>query len=400
MKKVTVITLQNVRNYGSVLQAVATQKVFEDLGCQVDFINYVKDGLLSSKFQRIKLWVEKRNIFQKVIYGILLYPTFVREDRMFPRFLNKYLNQQDKVYGTEESFKKIKIDSDIYCTGSDQVWNSGWNGGILKPLFLSFVPDNVKKIAYSASFGKPQLDDWEKEETRKLLQRYSAISVREKSAVNICEDLGLPSVTHVLDPTLQVNKDFWMSLLTESQRVRTDKGKYVLVYQLNSNREFDRYAKEFAKRKGWKLVRFCLRYDQIVRPGKSILIPEVTDFISLIANAGCVITDSFHGTAFCCNLNTPMICIYPNEFSSRLASLLQLTGLEQRHLKEYNDFSYVEKTNVDFERVNSILNQERAKGVVGKVARIAGQQRIVVEISGLCLVATAYIPTDFIEIVK
>lgn len=58
-----------------------------------------------------------------------------------------------------------------------------------------------------------------------------------------------------------------------------------------------------------------------------------------------------------------MICIYPNEFSSRLASLLQLTGLEQRHLKEYNDFSYVEKTNVDFERVNSILNQERAKGV-------------------------------------
>ena len=337
MKKVTVITLQNVRNYGSVLQAVATQKVFEDLGCQVDFINYVKDGLLSSKYQRIKLWVEKRNIFQKVIYGILLYPTFVREDRMFPRFLNKYLNQQDKVYGTEESFKKIKIDSDIYCTGSDQVWNSGWNGGILKPLFLSFVPDNVKKIAYSASFGKPRLDDWEKEETRLLLQRYSAISVREKSAVNICEDLGLPSVTHVLDPTLQVNKDFWMSLLTESQRVRTDKG--------------------------WKLVRFCLRYDQIVRPGKSILIPEVTDFISLIANAGCVITDSFHGTAFCCNLNTPMICIYPNEFSSRLASLLQLTGLEQRHLKEYNDFSYVEKTNVDFERVNFILNQERAKGV-------------------------------------
>lgn len=40
------------------------------------------------------------------------------------------------------------------------------------------------------------------------------------------------------------------------------------------------------------------------------------------------------------------------------------------------------------------------KGVTGRVARIAGQQRIVVEISGLCLVATAYIPTEFIEIVK
>lgn len=40
------------------------------------------------------------------------------------------------------------------------------------------------------------------------------------------------------------------------------------------------------------------------------------------------------------------------------------------------------------------------KGVVGKVARIAGQQRIVIEISGLCLVATAYIPTDFTEIIR
>ena len=37
------------------------------------------------------------------------------------------------------------------------------------------------------------------------------------------------------------------------------------------------------------------------------------------------------------------------------------------------------------------------KGVVGKVARIAGQQRVVVEISGLCSLATAYIPSAFIE---
>ena len=37
------------------------------------------------------------------------------------------------------------------------------------------------------------------------------------------------------------------------------------------------------------------------------------------------------------------------------------------------------------------------QGVIGKVARIAGQQRIVVEISGLCLVATAYIPSAFVD---
>ena len=40
------------------------------------------------------------------------------------------------------------------------------------------------------------------------------------------------------------------------------------------------------------------------------------------------------------------------------------------------------------------------EGVTGKVARIAGQQRVVVEITGLCLVATAYIPTNLIRELK
>ena len=38
------------------------------------------------------------------------------------------------------------------------------------------------------------------------------------------------------------------------------------------------------------------------------------------------------------------------------------------------------------------------KGVTGRVARIAGQQRGVVEIAGLCMVATAYIPSAFLEV--
>lgn len=39
-------------------------------------------------------------------------------------------------------------------------------------------------------------------------------------------------------------------------------------------------------------------------------------------------------------------------------------------------------------------------GVVGRVARIAGQQRVVVDITGLGMIATAYIPTDFIETIR
>lgn len=34
---------------------------------------------------------------------------------------------------------------------------------------------------------------------------------------------------------------------------------------------------------------------------------------------------------------------------------------------------------------------------VGKVARLGGQQRIVVEVKGVCLVSTAYVPSVFLE---
>lgn len=362
-KKVTIITLQNVRNYGSALQAVATQEVFRKLECDVDFINYIKPNI-STTWNRLKSWKPHQNILRRIVQGFLLYPTFIRQNRVFKNFIGKYLNQQGKEYTCEADFKDFPITSDIYCTGSDQTWNSGWNDGILPELFLSFVPDGVKKISYAASIGKSRLDEWEIEETRRLLYRYSAISVREKSAKDIVEkQLGLPSATHVLDPTLQVDKDFWFSLIKDEKEIKYPKGKYVLIYQLNTNSQFDTYAKEFAKRKGWKLVRFCTRYDQIVKCGKSELIPSVLDFVKLIANAGCVITDSFHATAFSCNLNVPMICIYPDDYSGRLESFLMLVGLENRHLTDYNDFSLVENTTVDFTYVNKILDEQRKIGL-------------------------------------
>ncbi len=37
------------------------------------------------------------------------------------------------------------------------------------------------------------------------------------------------------------------------------------------------------------------------------------------------------------------------------------------------------------------------KGICGRVARVAGQQRVVVELHGVCLVTTAYVPSGFIE---
>jgi hypothetical protein len=39
------------------------------------------------------------------------------------------------------------------------------------------------------------------------------------------------------------------------------------------------------------------------------------------------------------------------------------------------------------------------KGVEGRVARVAGQQRVVISLSGIGLISTAYIPTAFLRCV-
>lgn len=356
-KCITVITLQNVRNYGSVLQALATQEVMASLGLECKFVNYWKDKGNTIK-GRIDSFSRGRNTIVRLLMACVIYPSFRKDSKVFDLFNSSRLHLLPGIYTSEEELEKLPIDSDIYCTGSDQTWNSGWNNGILPELFLKFVPDGVKKISYASSIGKNQLDEWEIEETTRLLSRYDAISVREKSAVNICESLGI-NATHVLDPTLQVSRDFWMSIASP----RLIKEKYVLIYQLNTNKNFDRYAVEYAKRRGCKLVRFCVRHYQALRPGKALVIPKPEDFVSAIAYADTVITDSFHATAFSCNLNVPMICVYPNEYGGRLAGILELTKLENRHLKRYDDFSFVENHDVDFRQVNKILEEQRKIGL-------------------------------------
>lgn len=84
MKKISVITLQNVRNYGSVLQALATQEVIEKVGkglWKVDFFNYYKPGTATIK-ERIDRWTRGFNPVKKLIYALILFPSMKREEKV------------------------------------------------------------------------------------------------------------------------------------------------------------------------------------------------------------------------------------------------------------------------------------------------------------------------------
>lgn len=348
--KIDIITLHAVQNYGSALQTFATQEIFKQHGCEITIINYVRENV---RFKNLlKTWSHGN-----IIKAVAIFPTILRWRKVFSDFTGNYLDLSDKEYTTEDDFEKYPLEADAYCTGSDQVWNSKWNEGILPCLYLSFVPKKYYKFSFSSSFGQDHLSTDEIKKTKPYLDEYKKISVREDTAVKILdEQYHIKNGIHLVDPTLCVPGDFWRTY--ETSRLISE--EYILIYNLNRSKEFDQYAVKLAQKTGLKLVRFCTRYDQIFRPGKSILVPEVLDFIGLIDNAKYVLTDSFHATAFSLNLHTEPICVYPNEFGGRLESILRQTNSVQRHIENYEDFDVINRA-IDFDQVDEILRKEREK---------------------------------------
>lgn len=348
--KAAVITLHSVCNYGTQLQAFATQEKLKEYFDDVVFIDYRRPDTYGSKLINT---FTKGNILK--IPAIL--PTIIYWKHIFGGFQKKYLKLTKEKYLNLADFDNFKDVADIYFSGSDQVWNTGWNNGIIPPFYLSFVPENKARYAYSSSFGKAKLDENEIAEVKQYLDKYNMIAVREDSGLDIIKNqLQIDNAIRILDPTLIMPAEFWRKYAPKNKI----KGDYILIYNLNRSKEFDEYAEELSKKTNLPIYRFCTRFDQIFRKGKSIVMPSIFDFITLVDNAKYVLTDSFHATAFSISMGTEPICIYPNNYSSRLSDFLKLVDSSQRHVEDYDDFDVINR-HVDFNRVNEILDKERNK---------------------------------------
>lgn len=360
MRKVGIITLHRTTNYGSVLQAYALQEIISSLGYNVSIIDYrpsrskMLSMLVGLKYKNNLL---KKSIIIRTIVRLIMFPSYILRFKTFKKFVRKYLKLTQEHYNNEKDFDNFKPIFDIYCTGSDQVWNSEWNGKIDKPLFLNFAPDSSKKIAYAASFGKERLESWEKEETKRMLKKYNSISVRELSGMEILKELGIENCNCVLDPTLLFDGNKWKNI--SSTKYKNE--EYILVYNLNRNKKIHDYAIKLSKKTGYKIKYITYQLHDFYKQGKMYCNVSVEKYLALIANAKYVVTDSFHGVAFSINFNRDFMVIYPNKFSSRLKSILEITGLSNRIVND-NNMNFLLKS-IDYNKVNPIVNKEREKSV-------------------------------------
>ena len=74
-------------------------------------------------------------------------------------------------------------------------------------------------------------------------------------------------------------------------------------------------------------------------------------------------------------------------------NFIRLTSIKNPHI------IHVTSNNIQFKLGdNVVVTEGEFKGVHGRVARIAGQQRVVVELFDGCLVATAYVPKEAMKL--
>ena len=361
-KQIAVITRHSVANYGSVLQSFATQSILDKLGFDTKIIDYTRADEKGGNIVKVKLKGNNignmnRNIFNKLLYIISQFPNYEYSYRKFKMFRKKLLNQTEEYSSIEELRQKCPK-ADIYMTGSDQVW--GEIGGDIydSAYFLDFVPNGSNCISYSASFGKEKVSDELIKKLPNLLNKYSDIMVREQSAVDIINKNTTQNAELVLDPTLLLNKEQWEA----KAQGKLKYNKYILIYQLHKNKEFDSYAEKVAKKMELPLIRISPSINSITRSGKFIYMPTPESFLNYLKNATLLLTDSFHGTVFSLIFNKQFIEILPGETSTRVINILELTKLTNRILQDYNDFSLLNKK-IDFKDVNKILEEERKKSI-------------------------------------
>lgn len=352
MKSASYITVHVGFNFGSKLQAIATSEVLKKVGYEPTCVNYIPPRVTHQRY-----WKTALKTPVKLLRRFLFYPIVLLTERNFDGYLSKHVRMSKPFYA-QDNFREYCPQADVYISGSDQLWNYKHNEGNDKHYFFDGIEGT--KIAFSSSFGMTSLPEDYKQYVKEQLSKYKAISVREQSAKELLAGMNIKA-THVLDPTFMLNKEEWKRFASK----RIVKEKYLFVYLPYNIKDKDlvyQTVRMISDNKGLKVVSYS---DNIIRDkyaDKTIYLVNPGDVLSLILYADYVVTNSFHGTAFSINLNKQFWVYMPSMFSTRITSILQKCGINDRLLDRVISYNQME-SKIDYTEINAILEKERMKAL-------------------------------------
>jgi hypothetical protein len=328
------------------LQAYALAKKINELGWRAKIINYQPNyyGTGPSKGVLTPLYAAKTRIIER------LYLNFLRNSGMLT----------EDSYSDIESLKRARLSGLAFIVGSDQVWNSTkYYNGKDDAMFLDFANPSTKRISYAASLAMPEVPEEQASRYRKMLDKFYAISVREKTGAEALARIGIKDTVTVIDPVYLIDASDWKELAKKSKR-NFSKEKYVLIICLDERESIYEYARKKADMLGVKLFSFrgganVFKKHSLV--DKTFWNISVYDYLSIVRNADSVVADSFHALSFALIFNRNIdILTRDDKGNSRMIDLLTDLKISERVTVP----DKIITSEIDFTSVNQRIAKEVA----------------------------------------
>lgn len=381
MKKTAFTTSYYINNYGTLLQAFATQEILKKLGYDPELIRV--DGFWNEiEAKRRAYFVKKALTSSMGIYKCGVF--FSRMGRrfgvghnaekikgresLFNTFRDQYLCFSQKYESQKSLAESVNKNYDAVIVGSDQLWLPGNIAGDYYT--LNWVPDTVSKIAFSTSFGQSELPRESEQVAKLFLGRLQHISVREESGQVLVEKLISKKVPITCDPTMLFSGDEWRRFAGEQEH---EQEPYILCYFLGKNPVGRRFAKRLSEYTGLRIISLP-HLDEYISIDEKIADELKYDvdpfsFVDLICRAHYICTDSFHGSVFSMLFGKQFFAfrrysrktVYST--NNRLESLFRLLGMNNRLLSGNERIDYELSNTYSFSVVRDSIQRIREESI-------------------------------------
>ena len=272
-------------------------------------------------------------------------------------------NIRQKAVRNPWQYKKLLRSTDVFCVGSDQVWNAYFNFSPFN--FLDFA-GNVKRISYASSMGTKDFPEKYKETIKDLLLKFAHISLRETTGREAVSRLtGRNDIKTVLDPTFLLNAEDWSSVAKQSQIEISVPKNYMLVYLIGNNDNYPKQIRELQEKTGIENV---IIIPAVENPNfeiqGSIVYRDaaVAEFVKLLEDATWVCTDSFHATALSVNFGknfTEFLRFKDSDKGSQNSRIYDVLDTFMLQDRLYNEMQDLWSKPIDYKESHAILDHLR-----------------------------------------
>lgn len=345
--RIGILTFHSAYNFGAVLQCYALFATIKSLGYNVEVIDY-KPSYLASMRETYK----RHTFINRTPWLLFDRIKSIKNSQKFYDLFHDFIRREITL--SQSCFNPVNLKQvikgyDHVVIGSDQVWNKKFNGSDSSWYGWDGDSREVRWTGYAVSAGKCDFSKDELTNMQILLEKFNAIGTREAELAKIIKNIYSGNVNLVLDPTLLAHPNIWHKWFSP-----IIDGDYILTYQARECDDVFRVAKDLSHQLNANKIIPVDFFQNVLVNGFETYICSPPDFVSLIKNAKCVVTTSFHGTALSLIANTPFYTLKLDDGADgRSLNLLESVGLKERFIAK--DCSPVFSP-IDFTEVNEKLD--------------------------------------------